>query len=78
MSPRNRRPSLLSTITDKALALPPATTEARVTRDLAVPMADGVVLLGDLHQPVGQVAAGPVVLIRLPHGGQASCRASGR
>lgn len=68
MSPRNRRPSLLSTITDKALALPPATTEARVTRDLAVPMADGVVLLGDLHQPVGQVAAGPVVLIRLPYG----------
>ncbi len=52
MSPRNRRPSLLSTITDKALALPPATTEARVTRDLAVPMADGVVLLGGCDKTI--------------------------
>jgi putative CocE/NonD family hydrolase len=49
--------------------LPPATHGVRVQRDLAVPMADGVELLGNLHLPVepsGTTA--PTVLMRSPYG----------
>lgn len=52
----------------RVLDLPAARTRrVRVTRDVAVPMPDGVVLRHDLHTPAG-VRCGPVVLVRSPYG----------
>ena len=59
-------------MTDRLLdwlyGLPRATHRVEVTRDLEVPMPDGVMLLGDLHRPVGQTAPQPVLLVRSPYG----------
>ncbi|WP_217644611.1 CocE/NonD family hydrolase [Geodermatophilus amargosae] len=59
-------------LADAALGLPlravlrpvPYTVE----RDVAVPMPDGVTLLGDHYRPAGAGGPQPVVLIRLPYG----------
>lgn len=50
-----------------AFGLPAGKTDYALTRDLATPMSDGVVLLGDLYRPRG-ASARPVVLIRTPYG----------
>jgi putative CocE/NonD family hydrolase len=53
---------------DRALGLPPATAAYEVRSDVAVPMPDGVVLLGDHYRPAGPEGPLPVVLIRSPYG----------
>ncbi|MGY1795169.1 CocE/NonD family hydrolase [Geodermatophilus sp. SYSU D00525] len=53
---------------DLALGLRPTTGSYTVERDLAVPMPDGVALVGDLWCPVGTRGPQPVVLVRTPYG----------
>jgi putative CocE/NonD family hydrolase len=53
---------------DRALGLRPATAAYEVRADVAVPMPDGVVLLGDHYRPAGPERPLPVVLIRSPYG----------
>jgi uncharacterized protein len=53
---------------DLALGLPSAATPYAVRPDVAVPMPDGVVLLGDHYRPAGPDRPAPVVLIRSPYG----------
>lgn len=53
---------------DRALGLPPATAAYEVRADVAVPMPDGAVLLGDHYRPAGPERPLPVVLIRSPYG----------
>ena len=55
-------------LADAALGLPPRATPYTVERDLAVPLPDGVSLLGDLYRPERAAGPLPVVLIRLPYG----------
>ncbi|MGW0804882.1 CocE/NonD family hydrolase [Nonomuraea sp. NPDC002799] len=60
--------SVLSRLFDRILGLPEATTpDLDVTRDLRVPMPDGVVLRADRYRP-RSVGPLPVVLIRTPYG----------
>ncbi|MGW5744868.1 CocE/NonD family hydrolase [Amycolatopsis sp. NPDC003861] len=59
---------MLDRLVDKLLGLPRAEgPKPVVTRDLAVPMPDGVTLLADRYAPAGTTSA-PVVLIRTPYG----------
>jgi len=53
---------------DHALGLPAATGSYLVRPDVAVPMPDGVVLLGDHYRPAEHDRPLPVVLIRSPYG----------
>ncbi len=53
---------------DRAAGLPPATARYAVRHDVAVPMPDGVALLGDHYRPAGPDRALPVVLVRSPYG----------
>ncbi len=53
---------------DRALGLPATAAPYVVRRDVAVPMPDGVVLLGDHYRPAGHDRPLPVVLIRSPYG----------
>jgi putative CocE/NonD family hydrolase len=53
---------------DRAIGLPPASAPYQVRHDVAVPMPDGVVLLGDHYRPAGHDRPLPVVLIRSPYG----------
>jgi uncharacterized protein len=53
---------------DRVLGLPPAAAPYVVRPDVAVPMADGVVLLGDHYRHSGHDQPLPVVLIRSPYG----------
>jgi uncharacterized protein len=53
---------------DRAVGLPPATAPHVVRRNVAVPMPDGVTLLGDLYRPADTDRPLPVVLIRSPYG----------
>ncbi len=53
---------------DRALGLPAAAVPYVVRPDVAVPMPDGVVLLGDHYRPAGDEGPLPVVLIRSPYG----------
>jgi predicted acyl esterase len=56
---------------DRALGLPDAAAPYVVRADVAVPMPDGVALLGDHYRPAGAAGADrplPVVLIRSPYG----------
>ena len=53
---------------DRALGLPLAATPYFVRRDVAVPMPDGVVLLGDHYRPATSSGPMPVVLVRSPYG----------
>ena len=56
-------------VIDKLLRLPAATTHRyTVTRDLRVPMPDGVELLADRYRPVDDEKPLPVVLVRSPYG----------
>jgi putative CocE/NonD family hydrolase len=59
---------LAGVLTDAALGLPLRATPYTVDRDVAVPMPDGVTLLGDHYRPAGVRGGLPVVLIRLPYG----------
>jgi hypothetical protein len=59
---------VLERLVDKMLGLPKAEGPAPVvTKDIAVPMPDGVTLLADRYAPAG-LTSGPVVLIRSPYG----------
>jgi putative CocE/NonD family hydrolase len=56
---------------DRLLDMPPARATFTVERDVAVPMPDGVALVGDRYRPDGvhgRQGPMPVVLIRLPYG----------
>src|SRR5260370_25475328 len=53
---------------DRALGLPPTAAPYRVRPDIAVPMPDGVALLGDHYRPARPDRPLPVVLIRSPYG----------
>jgi putative CocE/NonD family hydrolase len=53
---------------DRAIGLPPVASPYLRRRDVAVPMPDGVVLLGDHYRPAGHDQPLPVVLIRSPYG----------
>jgi uncharacterized protein len=53
---------------DRALGLPSAAVPYVVRPDVAVPMPDGVVLLGEHYRPAGPDRPLPVVLIRSPYG----------
>ncbi|WP_214401581.1 CocE/NonD family hydrolase [Pseudonocardia lacus] len=55
-------------IADAAFGLPLRATPYSVRHDVAVPMPDGVSLLGDLYRPSRAADALPVVLVRLPYG----------
>ncbi|WNV87196.1 CocE/NonD family hydrolase [Umezawaea sp. Da 62-37] len=59
---------MLDRLIDKVLGLPSAVVpEPVVTRDLAIPMPDGVRLLADRYRPPGTEPL-PVVLVRSPYG----------
>ncbi|TYB47282.1 CocE/NonD family hydrolase [Nonomuraea sp. PA05] len=59
---------MLSRLFDQLLGLPEATTpDIEITRDLPVPMPDGVVLRADRYRPRGSGPL-PVVLMRTPYG----------
>lgn len=51
----------------RLFGLAPARFRVRATRDIAVPMADGVALLADHYAPVGAGSC-PTILIRTPYG----------
>jgi uncharacterized protein len=53
---------------DKAMGLPGTGAQFVLRRDVAVPMPDGVVLLGDHYRPARELRPLPVVLIRSPYG----------
>jgi hypothetical protein len=55
-------------LADAALGLPLRAVPYTVARDVAVPMPDGVTLLGDHYRPSGAAGPLPVVLVRLPYG----------
>ena len=55
-------------LADAALGLPLRATRYTVRRDVAVPMPDGVTLLGDHYRPAAASGPLPVLLIRLPYG----------
>ncbi|HKW23904.1 MAG TPA: X-Pro dipeptidyl-peptidase, partial [Ktedonobacterales bacterium] len=61
--------SLTSRIIGQIMKLPPAETHKyTVTRDVAVPMPDGVTLLADHYVPRSMRASYPTLLIRTPYG----------
>ncbi len=62
---RRNRP--VDRATTRVLRLPPATTDYRVHRGLAVPMRDGVTLLADHYAPVTDRPLG-TLLVRGPYG----------
>jgi putative CocE/NonD family hydrolase len=53
---------------DRAMGLRSAAAPYLLRPDVAVPMTDGVVLLGDHYRPAGDDRPLPVVLIRSPYG----------
>lgn len=55
-------------LADAALGLPLSATPYTLERDVAVPMPDGVSLLGNLYRPAHRSGPLPAVLIRLPYG----------
>jgi putative CocE/NonD family hydrolase len=62
------RQEIAGLLVDTALGLPRRAARYHVERDIAVPMPDGVTLLGDLYRPTSASGPMPVVLIRLPYG----------
>ncbi|MFD9965389.1 CocE/NonD family hydrolase [Amycolatopsis sp. NPDC058986] len=59
---------MLERVVDRLLGLPPAEGPPPVvTKELPIPMPDGVRLLADRYAPAGTTSA-PVVLIRTPYG----------
>src|SRR5262249_25126887 len=64
-----RTMSLTSRIIGQLMKLPPAEThKSTVTRDVAVPMPDGVTLLADHYVPRSMRTSYPTLLIRTPYG----------
>lgn len=57
---------LLDAAAGRVLGLPAATTDFTVTRDVRVPMRDGVTLAADLYRPAGRPAG--TLLVRGPYG----------
>jgi uncharacterized protein len=55
-------------VADAALGLPVRATPYEIRPDVAVPMPDGVALLGNHYRPAGPERPLPVVLIRVPYG----------
>ena len=55
-------------LADAALGLPRTATPYTVEHDVAVPMPDGVSLLGNRYRPAGEPGPQPVVLLRTPYG----------
>ncbi|MGY1606658.1 CocE/NonD family hydrolase [Geodermatophilus sp. SYSU D00700] len=62
------RARLGGVLADALLGLPLRATPYTVERDVAVPMPDGVSLLGDHYRPAAATGPLPVVLVRLPYG----------
>lgn len=61
--------SVTSRLMTRLLKLPPATTpDPSITRDVAIPMPDGVTLLADLYRPRDETRRYPTVLVRTPYG----------
>ena len=61
--------SLTSRVIGWLMKLPPAETHSfTVTRDVAVPMPDGIVLLADHYTPRSKRTSHPTLLIRTPYG----------
>jgi len=65
--PRPAGARLLDAATARLLSLPDATEDFTVTRDVRIPMRDGVTLAADLYRPAGGTPAG-TLLIRGPYG----------
>jgi uncharacterized protein len=65
-SARSRRRRLVDAGVGRLLKLPPATTDYTVTRDLRIPMRDGVELLADHYAPTGPAKG--TLLVRGPYG----------
>jgi putative CocE/NonD family hydrolase len=63
---RSRRRRLADAAVGRLLKLPPATTDYTVTRDLRIPMRDGVELLADHYAPAGPAKG--TLLVRGPYG----------
>ena len=59
---------LVGLAADTALGLPLRAGRYDIEPDVAVPMPDGVSLLGNLYRPAGRRGPLPVVLVRLPYG----------
>jgi putative CocE/NonD family hydrolase len=59
---------LVGLAVDRAMGMPGPGVPVVVRRNLRVPMADGVVLLGDHYRPARATGPLPVVLIRSPYG----------
>ncbi|WP_305783833.1 CocE/NonD family hydrolase [Symbioplanes lichenis] len=59
---------LTGLVADVALGLPVTAAPYEVREGVAVPMPDGVTLLGDHYRPAGAGGPLPVVLVRLPYG----------
>lgn len=73
----NLGPQIFSRLLERVLKLPPAyTRELLVTKNLEIPMRDGVVLLADRYAPRSASGGGPhgsqgtlpTVLVRSPYG----------
>jgi uncharacterized protein len=64
----NRLSRVTGRVVDRAMGLPAEAEPYVVQPDVAVPMPDGVVLLGDHYRPAGPERPRPVVLIRSPYG----------
>lgn len=65
MNPLSR---IAGRMVDRAIGLPSTAQPYLVRANVAVPMPDGVALLGDHYRPAGQDRPLPVVLIRSPYG----------
>jgi len=55
-------------VADVALGLPVKAAPYEIVRDVAVPMPDGVTLMGNRYRPAGPEKPRAVVLIRVPYG----------
>src|SRR5829696_6406323 len=63
---RTRRRRALDAVTARILKMPPGHRDYTVTQAVRVPMRDGVELLTDIYEPVGQSLG--TLLIRTPYG----------
>src|SRR5688572_18126047 len=76
---RRRANRRVQAVLTAALAVPAAcaaATGARVERDVAIPMRDGVVLRADVHRPAGE-GRFPVLVFRTPYGKHNAAKSDG-
>ncbi len=66
IEPPTRRERALAKALTRLNKLPPPTSGYTITRDVPIPMRDGVTLLADLYTPTGPVKG--TVLVRSPYG----------